>query len=172
MKLKLHHRCKLLSLALLATAGALLSQGCATTSQPDPSDAIAAIIDRGYLLGEEVNKIRQYEIDGWQYLSDEAIILPARPRQQYLITFKNSCPGLSFTPVIGFTNTGLSVLSNYDAVIIPERHNRLHEKCFIDHIYTITRADKSEPEAPEATAPTEATEAPDANAPAPADADQ
>ncbi len=123
-------------LALTACAGS--SQPPAITATID--DPVATVMNRGYQLGEEVKRINNYTINGWQYVSDEAIIIPARPSLDYLVLLRTRCRALKHTEVIGLTSTTGSVLSNFDAIVAYDHPTRLEEKCFIDKIYQLEKA--------------------------------
>jgi len=112
--------------------------GCTTIeiSRPTPEELAT---EQGYRLGPEVKDIRNYELDGWNYVSSRALIIPARPSKHYLVTFRTDCSELSLTEVIGFTSTNSFVLSNFDAVIVRDRRRGIDNRCYIDKIYEITR---------------------------------
>lgn len=131
-------------IALLASLTA-----CAGNTQQSPMDSlgddpVAKVIDRGYKLGEEVKRINNYMIDGWQYVSDDAIIIPARPSLDYLVLLRSPCHSLRSTNTIGLTSTTGSVLSNFDAIVVFDAPRSFEEKCFIDTMYTLEKDDSKE----------------------------
>jgi len=131
------------ALLLVACAGASKTENKMDQLGDDP---IAMVIDRGYKLGDKVKRVNNYMIDGWQYVSDEAIIIPARPSKHYLVVLKQKCHQLRNTNVIGFTTTASSVLSNFDAVVVYDHPVTYEQKCYIDKMYEIVRDKKQKDE--------------------------
>jgi hypothetical protein len=117
----------------------LLLTACASQppEKPDPS-ALAA--ERGYTIEEEVRDIKNYEIDGWQYVSNWALIIPARPSSHYLVMLDRNCSYLRGTEAIRFTSTVNSVLARFDAVLVKDFPQAIEQRCQIDRIYRITKS--------------------------------
>lgn len=120
---------------------ALLPSACAFTPHQPPSPQQLAA-EHGYLLGEQVKKIHDYEINGWNYISNRSLIIPARPGLHYLLILDRECPQMRGREVIGFTSTINTLQAGFDAVVINDRHSGIHEKCYIDQIYKVTKAAK------------------------------
>ncbi|WP_317930175.1 DUF6491 family protein [Halioxenophilus sp. WMMB6] len=126
---------------------ALLLAGCAATDSASTNQAPTAMevaIERGYLLGEEVDKIHNYEISGWQYLAADGLLLPASPSKTYLVLLKDRCSELSSTETIGLTTTVSSVLSRFDAVIVHPHPGGIERRCYIDTIYLVEKPKKGD----------------------------
>ena len=126
----------LLSLLYLVSLPGLVA--CATTDRDKPTPAELAA-EKGYTLGEEVRDIRDYEIDGWQYVSRQALIIPAGPSRHYLITLDRVCSELSTTEVIGFDTSATNSVSRFDFVLVPTRTSSVDDRCGIERIYKITK---------------------------------
>lgn len=118
----------------------LFLSSCATSNVevPTPQELAA---DKGYVLGGEVDKINNYRIDGWQHVSNRALMINGGPSEKYLLTFKTSCNNLSSTEVIGYTTT-TSHLTRLDGVVVKDRLGGYEEKCYIDRMYEVTKINK------------------------------
>lgn len=133
--------CVSLGLATLLTA-------CAGSSQKPQTEDSTNLVISDYEVVEEVQRISNYKIDGWQYVDPFSLILPTSPGTEYWVQFKRRCNGLNSTEVIGITSTASSVLSRFDAVIVGNSMSGIETKCYIDKIFKITKKkiDKETPE--------------------------
>lgn len=122
-----------------ATATAALLGACA--QQPAaPQKTIAEVMaDRGYAIGEAVQEIRDYQINGWNSVDDRHLILNSGPSRDYLISLKNYCTGLTSTENLRFTTTA-GTLTRLDKVVVDEM--AVPSQCLIDKIETLTRVKK------------------------------
>ena len=118
----------------------LFLSACATSeiSTPTPQELAA---DKGYALGNEVDKIYNYRIDGWQHVSSRALIINGGPSTKYMLTLKTSCHNLSSTEVIGYTTT-TNNLTRLDGIIVNDRIGGIEDKCYIDRMYEITKIEE------------------------------
>lgn len=118
----------------------LVVTGCSVMEskpQPTPNELAA---QKGYLLGDEVSDISNYDIYSWQYVSKRSLIIPARPSKHYLLMLDRDCNELKTSEVIAFTSTVNSLRAGFDAVIVSSTPG-IKNKCFVDKIYEI-RKDK------------------------------
>lgn len=133
-----------LCIALSACAG---SQRSSSIIEID-DDPVATVMDRGYKLGDEVKRISHYSISGWQYVSDQAVILPGRPGTDYLVLLRNRCHSLRSTDVIGFTGAPSAAinttLTNFDAIVTYDHPRAFEEKCYIDKMYQLHKNDEEQ----------------------------
>lgn len=122
-----------------ATATAVLLGACA--QQPTtPEKTIAEVMaDRGYAIGEPVQEIRNYQINGWNSVDDKHLIVNSGPSKDYLISLKVYCVGLTSTEDVQFTTTA-GTLTRLDKVVVNEMAVPSH--CPIDKIETLTRVKK------------------------------
>ena len=95
---------------------------------------------RGYEIVEPVRSVRQYRGDGWQYVSDSALILQISPTQQYLVELARRCIGLKTAETIVTTTTG-GELTTFDSVRSP-RSGMGGIGCPIRNIYKLKKIPK------------------------------
>ena len=119
----------------------LLLAACAGTATERPNPGELAV-KHGYQLEKEVKEIRQYRINGWNYVSDRALIINGGPSRKYLLILNRRCPYLRSEEIIGYSTTATSVLARFDAVIVKDSASGITEKCHIDRIFEVTRADR------------------------------
>ena len=124
---------KILFMLLLSIAG------CATSTQSNIQTAAEIAAEKGYTLGEEVQRINNYRVSGWNYASDRALIITGSPNEKYLLTLNTPCYELRTTQVIGYTTTVNNVLARFDSVIVKSNSGVALQKCPIDRIYRITK---------------------------------
>ena len=115
----------------------LLLGGCTATEFENATPQELAR-EEGYVLGSEVEEIYNYRVDGWNHVTDRALIISAGPGTRYLLTLKTECHYLSNTEVIGYTTT-TNQLTRFDAVVVADPASGIDQKCFIDRIYRVTR---------------------------------
>lgn len=103
---------RLLAAMLLS---ALLGTGTALAADPD---ALQQKLTRlGYEPGENVEKIENYRVDGWNYLDDQHIMIYAGPSRRYMIGLMTTCYDLSTAERIAFTST-VHQLTKFDKLIV------------------------------------------------------
>ena len=88
---------------LTAFAG---SQAQAKSPQEHPKDVQNQLADLNFQVGDQVDKIFEFRMDGWKFLNRKHIIVLGGESQSYLVTLKHSCHGLSLptTIVLAFTS--------------------------------------------------------------------
>lgn len=116
----------------------LLVSACAAAESPAPNPQALANA-RGYQLNKEVKSINNYDVSGWQYVSNRAIIIPASPGHHYLLLLDRNCTSLRGREVIGFTTTVGRVLSRFDAVVAGDKLTGMHQRCIIQRMYSLTK---------------------------------
>lgn len=82
-----------------------------------PRSTEQILSDRGFQLGESVERIQDYRISGWNYVDERHVIFNAGPSRNYLITLKIDCRGLSSAENIGFSSTTGDV-TKFDKVVV------------------------------------------------------
>lgn len=126
---------------LLIFSGLMLG-GCAAAKPAIVPTAEDVATLHNYQLGDEVKQIDNYELNGWNYLSDRALLLPARPGSYYLLMLDRSCPELRHSEAIGFTSTVGRLRSKFDAVVVRSRPESIERKCYIEAMYLVTKVKK------------------------------
>jgi hypothetical protein len=132
------HRRRIGGLALLALSIA----GCA--SQPDGTGAKPLSLDEklaeaGYKLGDKVDRIQTWAVNGWQRIDDEHVVFDAGPSRDYLVTVLPPCSGLASAQTIGFTATG-SQITTFDKLVV--RDIGFTDNCRISALNELKRLKK------------------------------
>lgn len=128
----MHWRTRLLGVLLISMAtGAALAadtgaQGDAVTDK---------LRDRGLVIGDEVDRIQNYRIHGFNSLDRKALIFNAGASRRYLIRLRNPCHELRSAEVIAFTDT-VGNLTRKDKVVV-EGAGGFVEHCLIDSLWTL-----------------------------------
>jgi len=121
--------------------GVLLA-GCGQHARYDESlpldQRLAAL---GYQRGEAVRSIGSVDLDGWQYLDKQHLLLGRGPGRAYLLTFSRPCNNLHFSNTLGFTTT-VGVLTRLDRVVSRDSSG-FPEHCLIEQIHRLDRMPKT-----------------------------
>lgn len=120
----------------------LMLIGCATAKPAVVPTAQDIAILHHYELGEEIKEIPNFQMNGWNYINNRALLLPARPGSHYLLMLDRPCPGLSESEAIGFTSNVGRLRAKFDAVVVHTRPESIERKCYIDAIYRVTKNKK------------------------------
>jgi hypothetical protein len=132
---------------IAATVLTLLTACASTTSKPLNPEQLA--LSKGYLLGNPVKDIRNYTLNGWNYVNDRAIIIDSSVNKRYLVTLRDRCHELSSRESIGTTATAGSMRAGLDAVLVRRDgagrslNSFDTHKCYIDKIYMISKIKKA-----------------------------
>ncbi|MEH6558384.1 MAG: DUF6491 family protein [Oceanicoccus sp.] len=135
---------RILTLSLTAMLFACAS----STPAPTPPAQLAQ--DRGYELGEPVDKIMNYRLDRWNYINPQAVIIHSGVNRDHLVTLRDRCHELMSAEVIATTSTGSAMRARFDAIIVsldgsrPTNSASNTRKCYIDSIYAISKIKKSD----------------------------
>jgi hypothetical protein len=102
-----------LGMAVACTAFAL-SAGLAG-AEPD---ALQQRLQKlGYTVGDSVEQVRDYRVDGWNYIDDKNIMIYAGPSKRFLITTQIPCNDLGSAENIGFSST-VGNVTKFDKLIV------------------------------------------------------
>ncbi len=112
---------------LVLTALTIVLTACAISPET-PLTLEQKLEARNYSVGEEVKRIRNYRINGWNYLDSKHVVMTAGVSDHYLVTLRNRCNELSSATNIAFTTT-VGSLSVHDKILVKGLTN------FIDHCF-------------------------------------
>jgi hypothetical protein len=121
-------------ISLLLTVALL---GCAATGE-SPLTVYQKLDQRDLRIVEQVDRIHDYRISGWNYLDPQHLILQGGVNQRYLVTLVRRCYGLQSNYAIGFTST-VSTLTTFDKILVRDVGNIVDE-C---HIASLHRLEKT-----------------------------
>lgn len=123
-------------LAALLSFGVTGLAGCATATD-EPASLADKLETRNYLLGEEVDRIRNYRINGWNHVDDWHVIITAGVREKYLLSLRNRCPELRSASHMAFSTTAGN-LTDFDEVMVTGPGGFV-DHCYIDKIYKLAK---------------------------------
>lgn len=119
-----------------------LIAACASTEEKQNSMTIEDLVGKaGFDMLEPVNRIQNYRVDGWNYLSPQSLIISAGAKQRYLVTLRTSCHGLRGASVIGTTSTASS-LTKFESVVVNQAGGGM-QKCPIDNLYKLKKIENT-----------------------------
>jgi hypothetical protein len=117
----------------------LLVVACA--GQPPESIPLEErLAERGYTMGEQVKRIRDYRINGWNNVDRYNVIMNVGASKNYLVTVRSPCDGLRSAEHLAFSTT-VGALTDKDKLVV-RGSGRYLEQCYIDTIHLLEKADK------------------------------
>ena len=128
---------------ILMSLALLLSAGCSSTSQqsePAVIDVNELLAERNLVMGEQIKRIKNYRIDGWQYVDNRHFIFNAGPAHDYLVRLSSNCSELRFAEAIGFTSTNREV-TPFDSVKVGLRN--IPQTCPIDALFELNKLESN-----------------------------
>ena len=103
-------------LMLISLVVALVA-ACATPISQSPPTLEQRLAERGLKIGDKVERIPDYRIDGWNHLGHGHVVLNGGVSRRYLVTLVQPCPDLGSGETIGFSTTA-SALTAFDTLIV------------------------------------------------------
>ena len=92
---------------------------------------------REFLIGKPVDSIRNYRVNGWNYIDDMYIMVTSGVSDEYLIGFGSSCREVKWASNIAFTNTA-GRLTKSDKIIV-NASGGFTEQCYIKSIFKLEK---------------------------------
>lgn len=126
----------------IAVALAILSLGLAAcaTKPAEPVSLADRLATRNYMLGEEVDRIRDYRINGWKDVDDWHVIITAGVRDEYLVALRNRCTEMRSATHLAFSTT-VGSLTEFDELMVTAPGGYV-EHCYIKAIYKLAKVKK------------------------------
>ena len=121
---------------ILAVLFAIGAASCATSQPPKSLDELLS--DRGYKLGEPVDRIQNYRINGWNYVDSKHLVLLDTSRNNYLVTFRQVCHGLQSNELVAHTSTN-SQLTKFDKFMVRDSGSKIVDNCYIDSLHRLVK---------------------------------
>ena len=127
----------------MATAVLLMLAACGSTGINGNERAInMALDDLGVNLGEEINNVPNFRINGWHAVNDSYLIVTTGLHDHYLLSVAPPCPGLDFSFGISFERR-TPTLSRGDYVLVDSLHRRGMDRCQIMDITRLVDRDQA-----------------------------
>ncbi|MEJ8567158.1 DUF6491 family protein [Elongatibacter sediminis] len=122
---------------LLILASVLALAACASTP-PEKLTLKQKLEQRHYTVGESVERIRNYRLNGWNSIDEKHLIIHTGPSDSYLITLRNPCHNLRSAENIAISSTTGSV-TRMDKVMVRDRPSGYVEHCMIDSMHELNK---------------------------------
>ena len=125
----------------------ILLSACSSTGEPRPAlTPEQAAAKKGYEIVKPVKQVRDYTLDGWNYIDKQNLLMHSTPSKKYLLTFKRRCHDLNNQEHITFeTRTGV-LMAGLDAIKVPSRNSSIAVPCYIENIYLLKKIEKANPD--------------------------
>jgi len=127
---------KIVSLLILIVAALSACTSSLPKMQVATPEQLAS--SKGYSIVEVVKGIRNYHIDGWNTVSNTALIIHGGVSERYLVTLRRRCIGLSMAEFIATSSTAKE-LTRFDTVIFKNGSEDFRENCAIKKIYRLQK---------------------------------
>ncbi len=122
---------------LMGTVSALVLAACASAT-PDPLSLERELEQRRYALGEPVERIRDYRLNGWNSVDNTHLIIHTGPSDAYLLTLRSPCHNLRTAENIALSTTAGS-LTRLDKVVVRSAPDGYTEHCVIVEMNELER---------------------------------
>lgn len=122
-----------------ALAATLLS-ACATAPSKPVKTTEQRLADRGWIVGDKVNDVFNFDIDGWASVDNKHVILSSNFRDSYLVTVMGPCNDLDSAFRLAYTTTAGS-LTRGDSLLVHQMGGGI-ERCPITAINKLSKAPK------------------------------
>jgi len=130
------HKKILICTALAAT----LLSACATDPNKPVKTTEQRLADRGWIVGDKVNDVFNFDIDGWASVDNKHVILTSNFRDSYLVTVMGPCNDLDAAFRLAYTTTAGS-LTRGDSLLVHQMGGGI-ERCPITAINKLSKAPK------------------------------
>ena len=95
---------RMLKSMLMAILLAWLAVACSAT-QEDPLSLDEKLAAKGYVMGEQVKRVRDWNLNGWSYVDDRHFIMQSGVRDRFLVSLRVPSYDLRSAISIAFTTT-------------------------------------------------------------------
>ena len=131
---------KTLTIAMTLIIAAFGLSACASNK---PKTFEGKLEAKGYQLGESVERVKNYRINGFEHLDEYHVIFTAGPSRDYLVKTKVRCYELRTVQDLAFTTLPGGDLTRLDQIIVPTTTSP--KRCPIDSIYKLEERDADAP---------------------------
>lgn len=116
----------------------LIAFGAACAPAPEPPTLAERLAQRDYRLGERVDSVSHYRVQGWSYLDARHLVIHDHASRRYLVTLAVPCSELFGRENVGFTATA-NRLTDADQVMV--RTEGVEWRCPIETIHRLEPLD-------------------------------
>jgi len=115
----------------------LVAVACAT-EPPESVPLEERLAKRGFTIGEQVKRIKDYRINGWSSVDKYNVIMNVGVSKNYLVTVRSSCDNLRTAVHLSFSTT-IGNLTDKDKLVVRGSGRHL-EHCYIDTIHVLEKS--------------------------------
>ena len=128
------------------TATTLLA--CTGQPQQRSDEKISAALDQlNVQPGNKIERIRDFQVDGWRFIDNYNLIINAGFKDQYLVSLQSPCLPLQSAFSIGFTSTA-GTFDKFEDIVVRNAFGR-PEHCPISDIVKLVPVDANAEPLPE-----------------------
>jgi len=113
-----------------------LLAACAGTREAPPT-VEQMLAEKNFRIDEPVSRIRDYRLNGWNYLDREHVIMHSGVADSYLVSLRTNCDGLFSAENIAFSTT-VGSLTDMDRLIV-RGPGRWVESCYIESLHKLVK---------------------------------
>ena len=108
-------------------------------AQPEAEKTVDEILAENNLaIVEELDRLTAFNINSWQYVNEQNVILVEGVSRRYLVELRPKCPELQWAQRIGFTSFGRIVQKNSDQILVTNGAGRI-DRCTIRTFYSLEK---------------------------------
>lgn len=127
----------LLLRTLLVSGLVLTLSTCAGTSPKTEKSVDEILTEKNLKIVEEVDKLINFNIHGWEYVNIRNVVLIDGPSKKYLVELNGPCRNLDYAQAIAFTSFG-RVVSKNEKLIVRDGPGHA-ESCFMKAFYRLEK---------------------------------
>ena len=123
----------------------LLLVGACANNPADPVPLDEKLAQLGFVIGQPVKRINNYQINGWNSVDMKHVIMNFGASRNYLLTLRTSCDDVLGAELLFFSTT-VGFLSDKDKLLVRDGGQHLSH-CFIktiNELEKIKRTDKDQ----------------------------
>lgn len=129
-------------LKTMLVAGLVLTlTACAGTAPKTEKSVDEILTEKNLEIVEEVDKLINFNIHGWEYVNTRNVVLIDGPSKKYLVELNTPCRNLDYAQRIAFTSFG-RVVSKNDKLIVTDGPGHV-ENCFMKAFYLLKKTENS-----------------------------
>ena len=127
------------SFITLSLAVFTLSLTACAGAQPEAEKTVDEILaEKNLAIVEELDRLTAFNINSWQYVNEQNVILVEGVSRRYLVELRPKCPELQWAQRIGFTSFGRIVQKNSDQILVTNGAGRI-DRCTIRTFYSLEK---------------------------------
>ena len=113
-----------------------LIAGCAGQGEKRPQSETLdqRLASMGYEGRTEIKSIKNYQLNGWNVVNNQAIVIKSSPKRHYLLTFARRCQNLTTAETLRIDSSA-NVVTRFDKIVV--RSTGMNNNCPIEGTYEL-----------------------------------